>query len=61
MTISLKYTTADLDLLPDIEGTRYEIIDGELYVTRARMLFTSTAGFRLVPRSTGGTTRLAQV
>ncbi len=33
MTIPLRYTTADLDLLPDIEGTRYEIIDGELHVT----------------------------
>jgi Uma2 family endonuclease len=30
----LRFTTADLELLPD-NGDRYEIIDGELFVTRA--------------------------
>jgi Uma2 family endonuclease len=30
----VRWTTADLDLLPD-NGTRYEIIDGELFMTRA--------------------------
>ena len=30
----VRWTTADLELLPD-NGTRYEIIDGELFVTRA--------------------------
>ena len=30
----LRWTTADLELLPD-NGNRYEIIDGELLVTRA--------------------------
>ena len=30
----LRWTTADLELLPD-NGNRYEIIDGELFVTRA--------------------------
>ena len=34
MAISPRYTSADLELLPDVEGVRYEIIDGELYVTR---------------------------
>ena len=34
MAISPRYTSADLELLPDIEGVRYEIIDGELYVTK---------------------------
>lgn len=34
MTTSFRYTTADLELLPYVEGARYEIIDGELYVTR---------------------------
>lgn len=29
----LRWTTADLDLLPD-NGNRYEIIDGELFVSR---------------------------
>lgn len=28
------WTTADLELFPD-NGSRYEIIDGELFVTRA--------------------------
>ena len=30
----LRFTTADLELLPD-NGDRYELIDGELFVTRA--------------------------
>jgi Uma2 family endonuclease len=30
----IRWTTADLELLPD-NGNRYEIIDGELFVTRA--------------------------
>ena len=29
-----RFTSADLDLLPIEEGKRYEIIDGELYVTK---------------------------
>jgi Uma2 family endonuclease len=33
MTTGFRYTTADLELLPEVEGVRYEIIDGELYVT----------------------------
>ena len=33
MTTSLRWTSSDLDALPDKEGTRYEIIDGELYVS----------------------------
>jgi Uma2 family endonuclease len=31
---AVRWTTADLELLPD-DGRRYEIIDGELFVTRA--------------------------
>jgi Uma2 family endonuclease len=34
MSISRRYTSADLERLPAIEGTRYEIIDGELHVSR---------------------------
>jgi Uma2 family endonuclease len=34
MGMSLRYTTADLECLPAIEGVRYEIIDGDLYVSR---------------------------
>jgi Uma2 family endonuclease len=33
MTQSLRWTSADLDLFPD-DGKRYEIIDGELYVSK---------------------------
>jgi Uma2 family endonuclease len=33
VSISRRYTSADLELLPNIEGVRYEIIDGELYVS----------------------------
>jgi len=29
-----KYTSSDLESLPDVEGTRYEIIDGDLFVSR---------------------------
>jgi len=31
---SVRWTVADLELLPD-NGTRYEIVDGELFMTRA--------------------------
>ena len=37
MTISspdVRWTVADLEVLPE-DGRRYEIIDGELFVTRA--------------------------
>jgi len=35
MATTLRWTTADLDLFPDpLDDTRYEIIDGELYVSR---------------------------
>ncbi|MGJ3251936.1 MAG: Uma2 family endonuclease [Elainellaceae cyanobacterium] len=33
-TDTIRWTTSDLELLPD-DGRRYEIIDGELFVTRA--------------------------
>lgn len=33
MTTSLRWTSADLETLPD-DGKRYEIIDGELYVAK---------------------------
>jgi Uma2 family endonuclease len=34
MSVQRRYTSRDLDLLPDIEGIRYEIIDGELFVSK---------------------------
>jgi len=33
VTTARRYTSADLEHLPDVEGTRYEIIDGELHVS----------------------------
>jgi Uma2 family endonuclease len=35
VTQGVRWTTADIDLLPENEGTRYEIVDGELFMTRA--------------------------
>ena len=34
-TDRVRWTTADIELLANNDGTRYEIIDGELFVTRA--------------------------
>ena len=34
MSVQRRYTSRDLDSLPDIEGIRYEIIDGELHVSK---------------------------
>ena len=34
MTTPLRFTSADLDAFPENDGKRYEIIDGELYVSR---------------------------
>jgi Uma2 family endonuclease len=31
----VRWTTQDVELLPENEGTRYEIVDGELFMTRA--------------------------
>lgn len=33
MTVATKFTSADLELMPD-DGKRYELIEGELYVSR---------------------------
>lgn len=35
MLTSTRYTSSDLEVLPDIDGVRYEIIDGDLYVSKA--------------------------
>lgn len=34
MTVAFRFTSADLERMPDIEGVRYEIIDGDLHVSR---------------------------
>jgi Uma2 family endonuclease len=35
VTTAFRFTTKDLEAMPEIEGVRYEIIDGELYVATA--------------------------
>jgi Uma2 family endonuclease len=35
MSATVRFTSADLEYLPHADGKRYEIIDGELYVSRA--------------------------
>ncbi|MEH1969744.1 MULTISPECIES: Uma2 family endonuclease [unclassified Nostoc] len=35
LTAGVHWTIHDVELLPENEGTRYEIVDGELFVTRA--------------------------
>jgi Uma2 family endonuclease len=35
VTAAFRFTTKDLESMPEIEGVRYEIIDGELYVANA--------------------------
>ncbi len=35
MSISARFTSKDLERLPDIPGIRYEIIDGELFVSKS--------------------------
>src|SRR6476660_9561665 len=34
MGSSMRFTSRDLECLPDVDGTRYEIIDGDLYVSK---------------------------
>jgi Uma2 family endonuclease len=34
MSVQRRYTSRDLEKLPNVEGTRYEIIDGELHVSK---------------------------
>jgi Uma2 family endonuclease len=34
MNTALRWTTADLEVMPEVEGRRYEIIDGELFMSR---------------------------
>ncbi len=45
-TARMHWTTADLDLLPD-DGTRYEIADGELLMTRAPHAYHQRTCFRV--------------
>src|SRR5215212_9318735 len=47
MSSSLRYTSSDLELLPDVEGTRYEIIDGDLYVSKQPHYYHQRACMRV--------------
>ena len=47
MSTSLRYTSADLEALPDIEGVRYEIIDGELFVSKQPRWHHQYTGLRI--------------
>ena len=46
MTQSLRWTSGDLELLPD-DGKRYEIVDGELYVSKQPHWYHQLVGFDL--------------
>jgi len=48
----LTWTVDDLDLLPD-DGNRYEIIDGELFVTPAPIYMHQRAQMQLISRMLG--------
>jgi Uma2 family endonuclease len=51
MTVGFRFTSADLARMPDIEGVHYEIIDGDLHVSRqpdeAHQYACSALGFAL--------------
>ena len=47
MRASLRYTSTDLEGLPDVDGTRYEIIDGDLYVSKQPQWHHQYAGLRV--------------
>src|SRR3954469_418565 len=47
MSVQRRYTSADLEAMPYVEGLRYEIIDGELHVTSAPSWEHQRAGKRI--------------
>jgi Uma2 family endonuclease len=44
---SLRYTSTDLEGLPNVDGTRYEIIDGDLFVSKQPQWQHQYAGARI--------------
>lgn len=50
MTIAERWVTADLTHFPDDDSLRYEIIDGELHVTKAPHLYHQIVASRIVAR-----------
>jgi Uma2 family endonuclease len=47
MTIETRWTSADLARFPDDDALRYEIIDGELHVTKARGTYHQVVAGRI--------------
>jgi len=47
MSVQRRYTSADLEAMPYVEGLRYEIIDGELHVTTAPSWHHNRAGSQI--------------
>jgi len=54
-----RFTSSDLELLPQLEGVRYEIIDGELYVSTQPSLPHSSSAPASAGLSTTGICRPA--
>jgi len=58
-TQGVRWTSADIDILPENEGTHYEIVDGDLFMTRAphwkhqRTCFNFCQELELWSRSSG--------
>lgn len=53
MTATLSFTSADLEAFPD-DGKRYEIIDGELYVSEQPHFFHQRVCINVVSDNTPG-------
>src|SRR5439155_2715093 len=50
MRATHRFTSSDLDAFPDNDGKRYEIIDGELYVSKQPHLYHQFVCTELVSR-----------
>lgn len=50
MTVAERWTTADLARFPDDDGLRYEIINGELHVTKAPHSYHQVVAGRIAAR-----------
>jgi len=50
MTKERRFTSADLEAFPESEGKRYEIIDGELYVSRQPDLYHQFVCFQVATK-----------
>jgi Uma2 family endonuclease len=48
-----RFTVDDLELMPDVEGARYEVVDGELYVSTAPHVLHQVTCGRLIAALNG--------